>query len=110
MKYKVTTSYLIGAGDMSHEDEWLFDTRGEAQRFLDKFYEAFPKEEYCMDYPYIPANKINIFINRVNLSDKSLFDKPFPEIEEVDDTCADPYAWLDKQIKKKEEYIKKYRR
>ena len=30
MKYKVTTSYLIGAGDMSHDDEWLFDTREEA--------------------------------------------------------------------------------
>lgn len=106
MKYKVTTSYLIGAGDMSHEDEWLFDTKEEAQKFLDSFYKAFPKGEYCMDYPYILADKINAFANNLDI----LNNRPLPEIEEVDDTRADPYAWLNKQIKKKEEHIKKYGR
>ena len=92
MKYKVTTTYLIGAGDMSYNDEWLFDTREEAQEFVDKFHEAFPEDNFCMDYPYIYSSKFK------------------PEIEEVDDTRADPYAWLDKQIKMKEEHIKKYGR
>lgn len=91
MKYKVTTSYLIGAGDMSHKDEWIFDTREEAQKFVDKFHEAFPKDRfktsYNMDDPYIYTSMWK------------------PEIEEIDDTHADPYAWLDKQIKKKEERL-----
>lgn len=42
MKYKVTTSCLICAGDMSHDDELIFDTREEAQEFVNKFHEAFP--------------------------------------------------------------------
>ncbi len=85
MKYKVTTSYLIGAGDMSHDDEWLFNTREEAQKFVDKFHEAFPK--FDMDDPYIYTGMWK------------------SEIEEVDDTLADPYAWLDEQIKKKEKRL-----
>ncbi len=85
MKYKVTTSYLVGAGDMSHDDEWIFDTREEAQEFVDKFHEAFPENTWTMDDPYIYTSKWR------------------PEIEEVDDTRADPYVWLDKQIKEKEE-------
>jgi len=92
MKYKVTTSYLINAGDLSHRDDWLFDTREEAQKFVDKFYEAFPKDKFCMDYPFIFTNDL------------------VPEIQEVDDTRADPYEWLDKRIKMKEEHIKKYGR
>ncbi len=106
MKYKVTTSYLIGAGDMSHEDEWLFDTREEAQAFVDKFHEAFPKEERCMDYPYLPVERANAFTSKLDFLDNMTL----PVIEEVDDTRADPYEWLDKQIKKKEEHIKKYGR
>ena len=89
MKYKVTTSYLIGAGDMSHDDEWLFDTRKEAQEFVDKFHEAFPEETQTMDDPYIYTSKWK------------------PEIEEIDDTRADPYAWLEEQIKDKEEREKR---
>ena len=91
MKYKVTTSYLIGAGDMSHDDEWLFDTREEAQEFVDKFHEAFPEDTKTMDDPYIYTSKWK------------------PEIEEIDDTRADPYAWLDKQIKEKEDREKRYK-
>jgi hypothetical protein len=83
MEYKVTTSYLTGAGDMSHDDEWFFNTREEAQKFLDKFYEAFPKGAGTMDDPYIYTSRWK------------------PEIEEVDDTRADPYAWLEKRIKEK---------
>lgn len=90
MKYKVTTSYLIGAGDISHHDEWLFDTREEAQEFVDKFHEAFPKNERSMDNPYIYSSSFK------------------PEIEEVDDTRADPYVWLNQQIKRKEERSKRY--
>lgn len=106
MKYKVKTAYPIYGGDISHEDEWLFDTREEAQQFLDKFYEAFPKEERCMDYPYIPADRINAFANKLDFLNHT----PIPEIEEVDDTRADPYEWLNKRIKMKEEHIKKYGR
>lgn len=84
MKYKVTTSYLINAGDMSHDDEWIFDTREEAQEFVDKFHEAFPKNKKSMDDPYIYTSNWR------------------PEIEEVDDTRPDPYKWLNDQIKKKE--------
>ena len=93
MKYKVTTSYLTGAGDTSHDDEWLFNTREEAQKFVDKFHEAFPKNKfrncYNMDDPYIYTSDWK------------------PEIEEIDDTPADPYAWLNKQIKEKEERDRK---
>ena len=85
MKYRVTTAYLIGGGDMSHRDEWVFNTKEEAQKFLDKFYEAFPKDDCSMDDPYICTNRWK------------------PEIEEIDDTCADPYAWLERKIKEKEE-------
>jgi len=90
MKYKVTTSYLIGGGDISHDDEWVFDTREEAQKFVDKFHEAFPRETRTMDDPYIYTNKW------------------MPEIVEIEDTRADPYAWLDKQIKEKEEREKQH--
>ena len=89
MKYKVTTSYLTGAGDTSHDDEWLFNTREEAQKFVDKFHEAFPKNKKIMGDPYIYTSDWK------------------PEIEEVDDTPADPYAWLNKQIKEKEERDRK---
>lgn len=92
MKYKVTTTLLTGAGDTCHRDEWLFDTREEAQDFVDDFHKAFPKGSFCMDYPYIYSSKWS------------------PEIEEVDDTRADPYKWLDEQIKKKKAHIKKYGR
>lgn len=91
MKYKVTTSYLIGAGDMSHDDEWIFDTREEAQEFVDKFHKAFPEETKTMDDPYIYTSKWK------------------PEIEEIDDTRADPYVWLDKQIKEKEERERRHK-
>lgn len=91
MKYKITTSYLIGAGDMSHDDEWIFDTREEAEDFLNKFYKAFPKDNKNMDDPYIYTSTWK------------------PEIEEVDDTRADPYKWLDNQIKAKEARLKRQR-
>ena len=45
MKYKVTTSTPICAGDMRQDDDWIFDTREEAQEFVDRFHEAFPKDE-----------------------------------------------------------------
>lgn len=95
MKYKVTTSYLVGAGDRSHDDEWIFDTREEAQEFVNKFHKAFPKDRfktsYSMDDPYIYTSMWK------------------PEIEEIDDTLADPYVWLDEQIKKKEERLNRKR-
>ena len=91
MKYKVTTSYLILAGDLSHDDEWIFDTREEAQEFVDKFHEAFPKDEFSQcQYarnvydPYIYSDKFT------------------PEIEEIEERRPDPYAWLERQIKEKE--------
>ena len=93
MKYKVTTSYLTGAGDTSHDDEWIFNTRGEAQKFVDEFHKAFPKNRfrncYTMDDPYIYTDEWR------------------PEIEEIDDTPADPYAWRDKQIEEKEKREKR---
>ena len=89
MKYKVTTSYLTGAGDTSHDDEWLSNTRAEAHTFVDKFHEAFPKNKKIMGDPYIYTSDWK------------------PEIEEIDDTPADPYAWLNKQIKEKEEHDRK---
>ena len=84
MKYKVTTSYLILAGDLSHDDEWIFDTREEAQEFVDKFHEAFPKDESSR-YQYA-RNVYEPYIYT---------DKWVPEIEEIDN---DPYAWLDEMI------------
>ena len=95
MKYKVTTSYLTGAGDMSHDDEWIFDTREEAQEFVDKFHEAFPKDE-SSHYAYMPCDAYDPYIYT---------DEWVPEIEEIDDTRPDPYAWLNKQIKEKEERL-----
>ena len=87
MKYKVTTSYPILAGDMCHNDDWIFDTREEAQEFVDKFHEAFPENNRTMDDPYIYTSMWK------------------PEIEEIDDTRPGPYAWLNKQIKEKEERL-----
>ena len=43
-KYKVTTSTPICA-DLRQDDDWIFDTREEAQEFVDRFHEAFPKNE-----------------------------------------------------------------
>ena len=37
-KYKVTTSYPVGAEGLGHNDDWIFDTREEAQEFVDKFH------------------------------------------------------------------------
>ena len=86
-KYKVTTSTPVGAEGMCQDDDWIFDTREEAQEFVDKFHEAFPKDEssqygHCINAydPYI------------------LTDNLIPEIKEIDN---DPYVWLDKKIKQK---------
>lgn len=86
-KYKVTTSCLIGAGDMSHDDIWIFNTREEAQEFVDKFHEAFPRNKINSHDPYIYSSVWK------------------PEIEEIDDNHADPYTWLERQIKEKEERL-----
>lgn len=85
MKYKVTTAYLICGGDISHKDEWVFDTREEAQQFVDAFHKAFPK--FDMDDPYISPST--------------------PEIEEIEDLRADPYTWLWQKITEKEEREKR---
>ena len=85
MKYKVMTSYLSFPGYEIHDDSWIFDTREEAQKFVDKFYEAFPKDgDLSLHDPYLIAGASK------------------PEIEEIDDASPDPYAWLDKRIKEKE--------
>ena len=86
-KYKVTTSCLIGAGDMSHDDKWIFNTREEAQKFVDKFHEVFPRSEINSHDPYIYSSVWK------------------PEIEEIDENHADPYTWLERQIKEKEERL-----
>ena len=87
MKYKVTTAYLICGGDISHKDEWVFDTREEAQQFVDTFHKAFPK--FDMDDPYICSSPST------------------PEIEEIKDLRADPYTWLWEKITEKEEREKR---
>ena len=85
MKYKVTTHTQVGAEGMCKIDDWIFDTREEAQEFVDKFHEAFPKDESS---PYgLGIDDYDPYI---------LTDKLIPEIEEIDDTCFDPYAWLAK--------------
>ena len=95
MKYKVTTSTPICA-DMRQDDDWIFDTREEAQEFVDKLHEAFPKDESsrfgysCNAYdPYIYTTKL------------------IPEIKEIDN---DPYAWLEKMVagrNKLKDYLQK---
>ena len=88
MKYQVTTSYPILSGDMTHDDEWIFDTREEAQEFVDKFHEAFPKDE-SSKYGYAR-----------NVYDPYIYTDEFtPEIEEIEERRLDPYAWLERQIK-----------
>lgn len=83
-KYKVTTSYLLSSGDISDNDDWLFDTKEEAQKFVDKFHTAFPKDTNNTSDPYISSVR--------------------PEIQEVE--IKDPYEWLEHQIKLKERRTK----
>lgn len=82
MKCKVTTSTPICAGDLRQDDDWIFDTSEEAQEFVDKLHEAFPKDEssrfgHSRDAydPYIYTTEL------------------IPEIKEIDN---DPCAWLEK--------------
>ena len=91
MKYKVTTSYPVGAEGLGHDDDWIFDTREEAQEFVDKFHEAFPKDESSR-YAYMPRNAYDPYIYT---------DEWVPEIKEIDDTRPDPYAWLDEMLASK---------
>ena len=87
-KYKVTTSYPVGAEGLGHNDDWIFDTREEAQEFVDKFHEAFPKDE-SSHYAYMPRNAYDPYIYT---------DEWVPEIKEIDN---DPYAWLDEMLASK---------
>ena len=98
MKYKVTTSYLILAGDMCHNDDWIFDTREEAQEFVDKLHEAFPKNESSR-FGY-SRNAYDPYIYTTEL---------IPEIKEIDN---DPYAWLEKMVagrNKLKDYLQKHK-
>ena len=98
MKYQVTTSYPILSGDMTHDDEWIFDTREEAQEFVDKFHEAFPKDE-SSKYGYA-RNAYDPYIYTTEL---------IPEIKEIDN---DPYAWLEKMVagrNKLKDYLQKHK-
>lgn len=84
MKYKVTTSTPICAGDIRQDDDWIFDTREEAQEFVDRFHEAFPKDESSR------------FVYSRNAYDPYIYTTELiPEIKEIDN---DPYAWLEKMI------------
>ena len=98
MKYKVTTSYPVGAESMCHDDDWIFDTREEAQEFVDKFHEAFPKDESSR-YAYMPRDAYDPYIYT---------DELVPEIKEIDDTRLDPYAWLDEMLASKNKKKKNY--
>ena len=96
-KYKVTTHTQVVAEGMCQIDDWIFDTREEAQEFVDRFHEAFPKDEsspYGLgiddDDPYIYTDML------------------IPEIEEIDYAYPDPYAWLAKMSASKNKNIKKY--
>ena len=91
MKYKVTTSTPVGAEGMCQNDDWIFDTREEAQEFVDRFHEAFPKDE-SSHYAYMPRNAYDPYIYA---------DEWVPEIKEIDDTRPDPYAWLAKMSARK---------
>ena len=84
MKYKVTTSTPICAGDIRQDDDWIFDTREEAQEFVDKLHEAFPKNESSR-FGY-SRNAYDPYIYTTEL---------IPEIKEIDN---DPYAWLEKMV------------
>ena len=84
MKYKVTTSTPICAGDLRQDDDWIFDTREEAQEFVDRFHEAFPKNESSR-FGY-SRNAYDTYIYTTEL---------IPEIKEIDN---DPYAWLEKMV------------
>ena len=83
-KYKVTTSTPICAGDLRQDDDWIFDTSEEAQEFVDKFHEAFPKDESSR-FGY-SRNAYDPYIYTTEL---------IPEIKEIDN---DPYAWLEKMV------------
>lgn len=84
MKYKVITSTPICAGDIRQDDDWIFDTREEAQEFVDRFHEAFPKDESSR------------FVYSRNAYDPYIYTTELiPEIKEIDN---DPYAWLEKMV------------
>ena len=96
MKYKVTTSTPICAGDLRQDDDWIFDTREEAQEFVDKLHEAFPKDESSR-FGY-SRNAYDPYIYTTEL---------IPEIKEIDN---DPYAWLEKMVagrNKLKDYLQK---
>ena len=96
MKYKVTTSTPICAGDLRQDDDWIFDTREEAQEFVDKLHEAFPKDESSR-FGY-SRNAYDPYVYTTEL---------IPEIKEIDN---DPYAWLEKMIagrNKLKDYLQK---
>ena len=98
MKYKVTTSTPICAGDLRQDDDWIFDTREEAQEFVDRFHEAFPKDESSR-FGY-SRNAYDPYIYTTEL---------IPEIKEIDN---DPYVWLEKMVagrNKLKDYLQKHK-
>ena len=98
MKYKVTTSTPTCAGDLRQDDDWIFDTREEAQEFVDKLHEAFPKDESSR-FGY-SRNAYDPYIYTTKL---------IPEIKEIDN---DPYAWLEKMVagrNKLKDYLQKHK-
>ena len=96
-KYKVTTSAPICA-DLRQDDDWIFDTREEAQEFVDRFHEAFPKDESSR-FGY-SRNAYDPYIYTIEL---------IPEIKEIDN---DPYAFLEKMVagrNKVKDYLQKHK-
>ena len=97
-KYKVTTHTPVGAEGMCKIDDWIFDTREEAQEFVDKFHEAFPKDESSR-FGY-SRNAYDPYIYTTGL---------IPEIKEIDN---DPYAFLEKMVagrNKLKDYLQKHK-
>ena len=84
-KYKVTTHTQVADEGMCKIDDWIFDTREEAQEFVDKFHEEFPKDESSPYGHGIDADDPYIYTDRL-----------IPEIEEIDYAHPDPYVWLAK--------------
>ena len=97
-KYKVTTHTQVVAEGMCKINDWIFDTREEAQEFVDRLHEAFPKDESSR-FGY-SRNAYDPYIYTTEM---------IPEIKEIDNN---PYAWLDEMIagrNKVKDYLQKHK-
>lgn len=79
--YRVKTRVLILAGDLSKTEEHLFETKGDAEKFIKDFLEIFPENKSTMDDPWLVSK----------------------EPEEIFHIIPDPYEWLRTQKRFKEE-------